>query len=472
MNKNSEKKLNFFSHNSYIRLLIILLSSSLLGVWAVKDTIALRNILLVSGTFLSIYFIVHEFKSGNLKEQCNFLRVLPIALLVLVFFWVLSHFIFFSVDPIRQFNELRSTWLRALMAVILGLGTGLALRDNSNRFNLLWLGIFISFTLLCYQYVSRALVQQKLLVPDYDFYLFHLKINTVLMGTILLAGIDGALFDHLRAIQYRWRYFRTDFFLIWLVGTVMVLWAFVFIVNARNGIGLSTILYSFWFICAISILIKQQCKELNRKGWFIFLFACSGLLLILYFGFLQSKQNPLWSSLIEDAKIAVQIDRYQNWQNPAHLGYPKRADGQVVAASNYERVAWAIAGSRAIFQNPLGVGVLSFPWALHPNPPTQMLTGADEPGIATHSGWVDLGLAFGIPVLLFIFSALLISFANALRGDFPAKMTVLGLVILIFFLYTVGEIAIAHGLEILFFLLAVIPGLLLTPVRLSAYKHI
>jgi hypothetical protein len=39
-------------------------------------------------------------------------------------------------------------------------------------------------------------------------------------------------------------------------------------------------------------------------------------------------------------------------------------------------------------------------------------------------------------------------------------MTVLGLVILVFFLYTVGEIAIAHGLEILFYLLGLLPALL------------
>ena len=54
----------------------------------------------------------------------------------------------------------------------------------------------------------RALAQNKLPVPDYDHYLFHLKINTVLMGMILIAGIDGVLLDHVRAIQYRWSTMR------------------------------------------------------------------------------------------------------------------------------------------------------------------------------------------------------------------------------------------------------------------------
>jgi hypothetical protein len=440
---------------------ILIMSSALLGIWAVKETIALRNILLVVGTLLSIYLIAQEFKRGDLKEQCDFWRILPIFLLGLTFVWVLVHYLFFSVDPAQQFNELKSTWLRALMATIVGLATGLALRNHPNRLNLLWLGIFIAFIVLFYQYIPRALAQQKLLVPDYDQYLFHLKINTVLMGTILLAGIDGALFDHLRAIQYRWRYFRVVFLLFWFVSTVMALWSFVYIVDARNGIGLSTILYSFWFICATVILIQGQIKKRNLKGWILFLFAAAGLLLILYFASLQTKVNAGWSNLISDIKIAVQIDRYTNWQNLGQLGYPKREDGQTVTSNTYERVAWAAAGSRAILQDPVGVGILSYPFAIHPNRPATMQTGPGIPGIATHSGWVELGLAFGVPILSLVFAGLLISFGNALRNANPAKMTILGLIVLILTLYTVGEAAIDHGIEVLFFLLALIPALML-----------
>lgn len=440
----------------------MILSSFLLGIWAVKETIALRNILLFGGAPLSIYYITQEFKRSNLKEQCDFWRILPILLLALTFVWVVSHYLFFSIDTVQQFNELKSTWLRALMAAIVGLATGLALRNHPNRLNLLWLGVFIAFTFLFYQYIPRLWEQQKFLVPDYEHYLFHLKINTVLMGTILLAGIDGALFDHLRAIGFQWRYFRLSYLLYWLIGTVMALWSFVYIVDARNGIGLSTILYSFWFLCSVIILIQSQIKSPNLKSWFVFLFATTGLFIILCFAFLQTKVNPGWANLIGDAKIAVQIDYYPNWQNPGQLGYPKRDDGQTVASNTYERVAWATAGSRAILGYPVGVGILSYPFAIHANRPANMLTVQGASGIATHSGWVELGLAFGLPILVLIFSALLVSFVNAIRGTYPAKMTILGFIILIFSLYTVGEVAIDHGVEILFFLLALIPTLMLT----------
>ncbi len=449
------------SVSSKLEWAILILSSVLLGIWAVKETIALRNILLVGGTLISIYYVTQEFKRSNLKEQCDFWRTLPIFLLGLSFVWIVCHFVFFSIDPVQQLNELKSTWLRAFMATIVGFATGLALRNHPNRLNLLWLGIFIAFIVLFYQYIPHAWAQQKLFVPNYDHYLFHLKINTVLMGTILLAGIDGALFDHLRAIQYKWRYFKIVFLLFWFVGTVMVLWSFVYIVDARNGIGLSTILHSFWFICATVILIQGQMKEINLKGWLIFLFAAAGLLLILFFASLQSKVNAGWSSIISDVKIAVQIDRYPNWQNIDQLGYPKREDGQTVTPNTYERVAWAVAGSRAILQNWAGVGILSRPFSMHPSHPTKLPTGQGASGISTHSGWVELGLAFGVPALILIFSSLLQSFVNVIRGTYPAKMSILGFIVLIIFLYTVGEAAIDHGLEILFFFLALIPALML-----------
>lgn len=449
----------------YLEWTIVILSSLLLGIWAAKETIALRNILLFAGVPLSIYYITQEFKYSDLKEQCDFWRILPIILLGLSFFWVLCHFLFFSIDPVKQFNELKSTWLRALMASIVGLATGIALKNHPNRLNLLWLGVFIAFIVLFYQYIPRAWEQQKLSVPDYDHYLFHAKINTVLMGMILLAGIDGALFDHLRAIQYRWRYFRILFLIFLLMGTVMTLWSFLYIVDSQNGIGLTAILNGFWFICVTVFLIQ---RKMSPKGWLLFLFAAVGLLLIFYFAFLQTKQNASWSSLISDAKIAVQIDRYSNWQNLDQLGYPKRGDGQYVTRNIYERIAWATAGTRAILQHPYGVGILSFPLAIHPNRHSNMPLGSSIRAIATHSGWIELGLAFGAPMLTLIFASLVLSFGNGLRNTYPAKMTILGFIVLIFCLYTVGEVAIDHGMEILYFLLSLIPALMLAkPLRLS-----
>jgi hypothetical protein len=453
------------SKRDYLAICLVLLSGTLLGIWAVKGTIALRNILLVCGTLLSIFYVVKEWRGGALNKQLSFWKVLPILLLALTFIWVISHYLFFSLDPIKQLEELKSTWLRAIMASIIGLATGLALRNHPNGLNLLWLGIFIAFLVLFYQYIPRALAQNKLLVPDYDHYLFHLKINTVLMGMILIAGIDGALLDHLRAIKYRWSNFRLWYLLYWLLGSGLALWAFVYIVDARNGIGLSIILYGFWFICALVFFIRSRKRRPTSKSLAALLIIGIGFCSVLYFALLQTTVNKGWKTLLDDAKLAVQIESYPHWQNPAQMGYPKRKDGQVVTVSNYERVAWATAGSRAIIAYPQGVGVLAYPFAKHPNAPPKMLVNWNVNGIATHSGWVELGLAFGIPILGLIFCILLLVFVEAARHSYPARMTVLGFVVLIVFLYAVGEITIKHGIEILFYLLALAPALLLTKPR-------
>lgn len=69
--------------------------------------------------------------------------------------------------------------------------------------------------------------------------------------------------------------------------------------------------------------------------------------------------NKSWNTLFEDAKVAVQIDRYPHWQNTIQIGYPRREDGQTVITNTYERVAFAVAGSRAILSYPQGVGTLA-----------------------------------------------------------------------------------------------------------------
>ena len=301
-------------------------------------------------------------------------------------------------------QELEGTWLRAFMASIVGLATGLALRQYPNRLNLLWLGIFVAFLVIFYQYIPRAIAQNKLLVPDYDHYLFHLKINTVLMGMILIAGIDGALLDHLRAIQYRWSYFRLWYAVYWLLGTSLALWAFVYVVDARNSIGLSSILYSFWFLCAPAFFIQSQIRRPNLKSLVALVITSIGLSLILYFAFMQTTVNKGSHTLFEDAKVAIQIDRYPYWQNLAQMGYPKREDGQMVTPNTYERVAWATAGSKVIMAYPQGVAVLAYPFAKHPSASPKMAPQGEIPGIATYSGWVELcfGLAFGIPLLCLI----------------------------------------------------------------------
>jgi hypothetical protein len=458
------------SLSQHIEWVLLLLVSILLGIWAVKETIALRNTLLACGTLLSIYYIKQDLTDGRLKAVLNFWKLLPIGLIALVFVWVLAHYFLFSINQKVQIEELRSTWLRSLLATICGLGVGLILSKHPNRINILWLGIFISLMALLTQYIPQALMQKKLFVPNYDHYIIHLKFNTVLVGTIFLAGTSGALMDYLRTHYDRIRLSTLWYIFYWFAGVLITLWSFVFIVNARNGIGLSILLSIFLLTCTIRFLIKNKDK-LGISVWAYISLQTTSMLIILLFTFAQMKVNSGWISLIDDAKIAVQIDRYQHWKYPS-MGYPKNSAGDSVTGNNYERIAWAVAGLRAISLYPQGVGLLVFPYSWHDNDYKNPLdNGPTLPPISTHSGWIELGLAFGQPILALIFLAITFTLIAAARNPYPTKMTVLSLLVLIVFLYSTGEVAVNHGLEILFFFLALLPTLLLAPLKNSLEGH-
>jgi hypothetical protein len=455
------------SKRKRIEWILVILSGVLLGIWAVKDTIALRNILLVCGALLSSYYIFQELKYGHLKEQCTTWKVLPIIMLGLIFIWIVIHYLFFSVNPVQQLEELKSTWFRAFLASIIGLGTGLAIRSYPRRLNLLWLGIFVVFLFLFYQYIPQALSQKKLLIPSYG--LFNLKFNAVLMGTLMLAGINGATIDYVRVSYAQSSKLLYWYVLYWLLGTISTAWAFVYIFDTRNGVGLSVLLNGFLFICGLIFFISAKPRGLRVKAWIAPLFFSFVLLFFLYFAFLQTTVNRGWDNFIEDVQIAIQIDRHPHWQNVPQFGYPVRDDGLVVLANTYERFAWAAAGLRAIPRYPQGVGVLDRPFEISPNSMPQMPDDSYYvPKIVTHSGWIELGLAFGVPILSLIFISLCSTFIEAIRNTHLAKMTVLALIFTISSLYLVGEVAIQHGIEILIFLMALLPALLL---KKQCQKH-
>jgi hypothetical protein len=143
---------------------LIFISSALLGIWATKDTIALRNILLVLGALLSLIYITLEFRLHHLASQLTLKTSIPLILIGLMFSWVVFHYFFLSRYPEQQFDELKSTWLRSFLAVILALGTGLAIGRKPNLIHLLWLGILASFLVLFYQYIPIAIANKTLLL--------------------------------------------------------------------------------------------------------------------------------------------------------------------------------------------------------------------------------------------------------------------------------------------------------------------
>jgi hypothetical protein len=454
-------------------LLLIMMSSVLLGIWSTVDTIALRNIILVFGSIIAISYLVEWIKTNQvdiIENAClKFVNWPPLLFIGLMFVWIAIHYLFFSQFPEKQFDELTSTWLRAFLAAIIGFGCAIALRRNTSYAWLLSLGLIASFLLLIYQYIPKAIAYRSLFAPDYfGNYIYWAKFSGVLAGIILFASALGLLIDSARQLAITSggkgdkdpRFNKATLISIVTLGLILPIFSFVFIFSAKNGVGVAAILLIFWFMVGGVYLWAQFFRGEGRKqlGQKWARWTAAYIIIAITFSwlaYLHAKNNPGWESLIEDIRIAAQIDTHQNWKSPPKYGYPKRADGSSVAGNTYERVAWGVVGLRLIADQPLGNGVLR---AL----PSQMQQAGIQFNDAayTHSAWIDLGLSYGWPGILLLPTALLLCLIACIkkyRGPYRATVTSLAVSFLV--LYLVGEYAFQHGIEILLFVCALLAGL-------------
>lgn len=445
---------------------LILMSGVLLGIWAVKNTIALRNIILFLGGPLSVLYCYWQYQEIRLNQNKIAAKYfLPLLLVALMFAWVLFHYFFLSRYPEIQLSELRSTWLRTLFAAILGFGTGLALLRRPNAVNFLWIGIVLSFAYLFYQYVPKALAAHSIFAPDYDGYIFYGKISGVLAGTLLIAGLLGTLLDRFSVLGDKSRWVQVIFC---LSAISIPLYSFVFIFDARNGVGLSLLLFG---VVVAGLFVRLAITFFHKPSFQKILVNLLLLVCLVgiggWFGWNQYKLNPGWASMFDDAKIAVQVDQYPNWQNPPELGYPKNAYGKEVRGNTYERISWAVAGM-TIFapENPLGVGMMQRPFGVLLN---AKYPDSSKGLMSTHSGWVELTLAFGYPGVLLTLGALMsILFLSLSRSRAeneadlnPFHYLIALLAFAVLALYTVGEVSSQHAIEMLYFLITLMTGLLM-----------
>ena len=469
-------------------LVLVLISSVLLGIWATMNTIALRNVLLWVGVLIALAYWWNWFKTNKANHtlpSLSSLYWLAVILITLMFIWVVIHYFLFAQNPQQQFSELKSTWLRSLLAVIIGSATGLALNRNPRFMPWLWLGLLLSFVVLFYQYIPKAMAKQNLFAVDhFGDYIFWAKFNGVLAGTILIAGLLGLLMDsiwrnkaggntiplgitadqkttvHLNSAVVKVGLMSGIAIPIYVfVGICIVAYAFVFIFDAKAGVGMTFFLIIFWLSVGLFLILKNVLLEQDKrrrkaflmKSLFVFSLTVTGL---TWLTAKHIKNNPGWESLFEDIAIATHIDTHHNWKR-AGEALPLGKDGTPVARNTYERVALGTVGMRLIALNTLGNGSLrSF------RDDVKKIAPNYNNHHYTHSAWIDLGLSFGLPGLLFLpiaFISLLV--CAALNSQIRFRASIITMAIAILILYLVGEYAFGHSVEILFYLAGLLCGL-------------
>lgn len=449
-------------------LVLIYVGSLLLGIWAVKDTIALRNILLIGGTLISFVYLYQSFGVKN-TNKIGFYW-LPIICVGAALSWVFLHYWFFSISPEVQWRELRSIWLRSTLASILGFAIGVALIKHTRYLFLFWFAILLSFFVLFAQYLPLALQSGSMVVPldhlDFRRYLFIGKINPMYLGVLLIAGSTGLLLDAIQSKNTQW---IKSVVIFWLICISTAMYAFAFIVNTRSGILLGSLIVIFWFCYGVFLVFHRKGSALvlellgTRKFVYLLILA---LVIVGLFAYQQIQRDSGWLQLIDDIKIGYQIEKYPHWQDVEKYGFPKNESGNVVAYNTYERMAWATAGVKSLANHPYGVGILALPLGLA----AQELFPGVKP-LSTHSGWVDLALAFGIPFILLMWLANASIAYFAVKQNSPFKYTILTLSVILFGLFLVGELSNGHNLEMLFFFFSVMCGMQICQALLAVHNQ-
>jgi len=427
-----------------LRYLIVISASALLFVWGLPHTIALRNTALFLGALGSIYFLL-RYRPFELSW-----KALPLVLAYGLLLWVIVHYCFFAQEPQLELLEIKNLWIRVFCGMLIATAMGVLIRQPSHLNTLFIISFFGMSISIVAVYLFNSHRLDHLLTPN-EFYVFLFdrnKVGAAFFSTVDLAVGCASLGYLFYADSIRHAFVKS-------VGVILLMALSLsasVIANSKNGVGIGVILLTL-FVASILISIlrnKPPNKRLHGIGLVSFTVVVFSMLIFIH----GKSASPGWNNLFYDIQTAVQIDKYQAWRGPIASGgepIPKNSLGIAVAGNTYERYAWIAAGSREVLKHPLGYGLVNHP---------SFVRWLAKDGIAidgqasTHSGWVDLALAFGLPSITILFGCLFLilyqSLINKASIQFHEYLA-LWISVAVFFAGFVQEISFKHTFEALIF---------------------
>jgi len=366
---------------------------SLLFIWVIPNTIALRHVLLACGCLSAIGLI--SFNWDRLKTAGP--KSFPLLCIFSLFIWALIHYTFFSLNPELELSEIKGLWMRSLIGAIAAVGLGITIVKYSRLRLYFYIALFstpfINVASYCWaSYLNHGLVKPN----DFVRFLFT-KIETAYFGAISAAVATGNLIslmvgkvDKSKTLQILW----------WLLGLALVLIS-ALVSSTKNGIAIAL---GLCLLLVVVVLINS----ILRKGGSKTLSAIVLVVIVLLSAGVWEGHKSLayrgWDTVFQDAALGLDIDTNKQWQKREEtVPAPLNNLGQPAALNTYYRFAYAAIGVRLLAQFPLGYGSINRSFSELQN----LAQVPHEHQGQVHSGWVDFGLAFGIPGLLLIFSSML-----------------------------------------------------------------
>lgn len=385
----------------------------LYGIWAVPETILIRHVCLILGGLISIYEI-YIYRDSLLKRAA-----LPIYLIGFLFIWTMIQFLFITPNPALQWEELMGTWKRTAIGFIFALGFGLALAGHAREshqgqwrkapyWSVIYLGFMLPTLIYLLKWVLTFKAQQwGVVAPEY-LKLHYGSLPFYMPKTVYVAFCLPLFAISLGMIgfQLQERQIRPAAFMIHVSTCAAVLFVF-YAENIKNGVAYALMLTIIF--CA-ALLVRYRSRIRAREVIFILALVVS----IGFFALDHLKKNDSWSTIFADMRVAVQVDRYEQWKFNGERGYLSNELGKMVSVTNYERIAWGVVGAELLFKNPLGYGLIerSFGHLAKEQWPESKLH-------QNHSGWLDLALGLGLPGMALILGALAIALRRCIHPPSP-----------------------------------------------------
>lgn len=374
----------------------------LICIWVIPNTIALRHLFLAGG-FLSAAGLI-PYNWGRLRQVDT--SYLPLFSILALFVWVLIHYTFFSLNPQLELSEFKGLWLRSIVGVIAAIGLGIAIVKYSKLRLYFYIALFSTPAINMLAYCWASYLSNSLLKPP-DFYGFLFKkIETAYFGAIAAAVAVGNL---ITLMSTKLEKPRLMYILFWLSGLMLVLVSDL-VSSTKNGIAIALGLCA---LLAVIVAINSIRSQGHSKVIPITILVIITLLSIGIWEGHKSSAYRGWDTVFQDAALGVDIDVNKQWQKgEGTVPMPINSSGVPAATNTYIRFAYAAVGLRLIAKYPLGYGSIN-----HSFKGLQELASIPhEHGGQVHSGWIDLGLAYGVPGLILMFTTLLLNIYFGLKS--------------------------------------------------------
>lgn len=443
---------------------LLVTAAVLLASWPLPNTMALRHLMLLCGSISAGFILINN--AGRLTR----LDAWPVWVLFAFFLWLIFHLLILAGSFDEQWRELTGDWLRGFLAASMGLALGIVLSEPSQHLTphlqtlqqpLLIGGLAGTVAIFSICYAYEVLRTGQWVHMNFYTWPYLGKTPLVIFGGLLLPTL---LIKIKSALQHK---ASSHWYLYGLLGLAAILLMFYF-ANTKNGFALFGLLAGPFLLQ----LLRIGKPGTYRAGGYALLSLC-----VLGFAYGIGKHldnNPAWSNLLADYKVGVQIDKYNHWKDveAPHLVWPINDNGVTVNGSTYARVAWGRAGIELLKETPWGYGQINHSFgalALQKWSDFHKPDGNNRG--ATHSGWLDFALGFGIPGLLLVWIPLCATYMRAKkRSDFWGTYAVWAIpVIAISYLTT--EVCTGHFIELLFFMTALFSGLTLQTRHESTCVH-